>query len=214
MISANQAASLCFDGHARLVGLSVVSSAIGIGGMIYPYLIVWLVDIYGLKGTLLIMGGITLNGIPMSLLWNHLNLRILISRGSNTSQNDCSGLTAVFLSRVIGTLKSKPFVAALIGFTMAMPSVNMFEILSLDVLESNGLSRNTSVIMFIILNAVSIPGRLVPGFIKRIKGLSSMMAPILGVIISGMGMLLINATHTLAGNGLFVFFNPKLREYH
>ena len=211
-ISANQAASLCFEGHARLIGLSVVSSAIGIGGMVYPYLLVWMEDSYGLRGTFLLLGGITLNGIPMSLLWKHLNQSIQLNREGDTSPGDLSEITRVLLSRVTETLKSKPFVAALIGFTMAMPSVNMFEILSLDVLETNGLTRNTSVTLFIILNAVSIPGRLVPGLVQRIRGLSSMIAPILGVLISGLGMILINATHTVAGMVVFCLslLNPRI----
>ena len=211
-ISSNQAASLCFEGQARLIGLSVVSSAIGIGGMVYPYLLTWMVDTYGLKGTFLLMGGITLNGIPMAFLWKHLNEHTKRKNASEIKPINFGELYTLLLSRVKETMKFKPFLATLIGFALAMPSVNMFEILALDVLESNGLTRSISVIMFVILNAVSIPGRLVPGFIKRVHGLSSMMAPVLGALISGLGMLLINATKTLAGmvRCSFVFLSHAL----
>ena len=198
-ISSNQAASLCFDGHAKLVGLSVVSSAIGVGAMLYPYILTWMVDEFGLKGTFLLLGGITMNGIPMALLWRNLNKSKEDHRMTQTAQQAYKRFIKSLLNRIWETMGSKQFLFALLGFSLAMPSVNIFEILALDILESSGLARDHSVMLFIILNAVSIPGRLVPGFIKRIQGLSSMTAPIIGTAISGIGLLLVNLAQTLLG---------------
>ena len=68
-LSANQAASTCFTGRNALVALSVVTSSVGIGGIFYPYLLQFLIDLYGVRGALLVVSGISLNAIPLSLLW-------------------------------------------------------------------------------------------------------------------------------------------------
>ena len=47
--------------------------AVGIGSMVYPYVIDWLVKSYGLKGTFLILGGVILNSIPLAFTWHTSN---------------------------------------------------------------------------------------------------------------------------------------------
>lgn len=68
-LSANQAASQCFSGRTRMIALSVVNSAAGIGAMGYPYILSWFYNTVGLEGTFLLLSGITMNGIPISFLW-------------------------------------------------------------------------------------------------------------------------------------------------
>ena len=197
-ISANQAASQCFEGTSRIIGLSVVSSASGVGAMLYPYLLSWMADVFGVSGTLLVLGGITMNGIPMALLWKPLDKQSKTDMQKPNSDKT-SSLNQLY-ARVFETIKHKPFCAVLLGFGLAMPSITMFEILAIDILESYGMFRSQSVMLFIVLNAVSIPGRLVPGLIKRIHGASCLTGPIIGTIISGIGMLMMNLSDSLAGN--------------
>lgn len=64
-ISANQAASGCFQGRNSSVAVSVVTSSIGVGGMIFPYVLQHLISSYGLRVALLIVSAIT---IPLSML--------------------------------------------------------------------------------------------------------------------------------------------------
>ena len=80
-LSANQAASACFKGRNALVALSVVTSSVGVGGMFYPYLLQFLIDSYALRGALLIISGISMNAIPLSLLW--------IGKEDDTLEEEC-----------------------------------------------------------------------------------------------------------------------------
>ncbi|XP_045176440.2 monocarboxylate transporter 1-like isoform X2 [Mercenaria mercenaria] len=58
-----------FSGEKRHILMSIQSAAGGLGGMIFPFVLKYLSDHFGLKGTLLIVGGIYLQILPASLLW-------------------------------------------------------------------------------------------------------------------------------------------------
>ena len=168
--------------------------------MAYSYLLTWIVEVFGLRGCLLVLGGITMNGIPMALLW-----KPPVERNQTESQQHAvkemhANLLNQLLARFCGTIKQVPFFTSLLGFGLAVPSIVVFEVLIIDILESNGLNRKQSVILLIVLNATSIPGRLVPGIIKRINGAPCLTGPIIAVLISGIGMVLMNVTDTLSGN--------------
>ena len=263
-LSACQAAGQCFDGKAKLVAIAVVTSSIGVGAMGYPYLFKISIEHFGVKGTLLLLGGVTINAIPLAILWSPprnrhitkhadrpegaeqqvpliekksavvctseaassiihkrskneepLHYHMVISTNMPDDKNSeckCSraaankypptivdrktgGMFAVFLP----TITYKPFFALVCCFACAVPSVNMFEILLLDVLETTGLSRERCITLFIILNCLAIPGRIFPGLVNRIPRCSSGMAPILGAVISGVASCLLILTSGYVG---------------
>ena len=302
-ISACQAVSQCFQGKTKLVALSVATGVIGIGGTGYPYLLKICINHFGLKGTLLLLGGISMNAVPLAILWsppgekqvsrviqikdktehdtilvehkskksqdpndidshnktdldktflNHkikqppvltdidsqntteldafilpeskdenttaaVESHITISplnkgnahhqtlmhnktRNGNANQRTknskkVSGLFTVFLP----TIKYKPFFILVCCFGCVTPALNMFEVLLLDVLETSGLSRDSSVTSLIIYNSFAIPGRIFPGFVNKIPRCSSGMSSVLGTIISMIGAVLLIFTSGCAG---------------
>ncbi|XP_053388132.1 monocarboxylate transporter 12-like isoform X6 [Mercenaria mercenaria] len=73
-ITSASAVSQHFSGRKRLLYLSVQTSGAGIGGMIYPFVIRYLSDLYGFRGSLLITGALVMNTVPGSILWKqHCN---------------------------------------------------------------------------------------------------------------------------------------------
>ena len=75
----------------KLIAISVATSSVGVGAMVYPYLIKVLTESIGVKGTLLILGGISLNAIPLAVLWSDPKYRSLskyveATTGVDTSQ--------------------------------------------------------------------------------------------------------------------------------
>ncbi|XP_045184281.2 monocarboxylate transporter 9-like [Mercenaria mercenaria] len=73
-ITSASALSQHVSGRKTLLYLSVQTSMAGIGGMIYPFVIRYLSDLYGLRGSLLITGAIVLNTVPGCILWKqHCN---------------------------------------------------------------------------------------------------------------------------------------------
>lgn len=199
-LSINQVASQCFQGRTRLVALSVVNSAAGVGAMGYPYLIAWLADTFGLGGAFLLLSGITIHGVPMALLWVQVNrTRSTETRTSRAKHIAKQSLKDLF-ANVKGTIRHKPFQAVLLGFGLALQSINLFQILIFDILESNGLEQNQSLIAVMVLNAVSVLGRLIPGFFKHIHGLSTTTAPLIGTLGSGIGILIMTLSKDFTGN--------------
>ena len=306
-ISACQAVSQCFQGKTKLVALSVATGVIGIGGTGYPYLLKICINHFGLKGTLLLLGGISMNAVPLAILWsppgekqvskvisrviqikdktehdttlvehkskkgedsndvdshnkgdldktflnheikqptvltdidshNATELDAFIvpeSKNDNTTaavesyitinplnkgnvhhqtcihkkthngnanqrtknSKKVSGLFSVFLP----TIKYKPFFILVCCFGCVTPALNMFEVLLLDVLETSGLSRDSSVTSLIIYNSFAIPGRIFPGFVNKIPRCSSGMSSVLGTIISMIGAVLLIFTSGYAG---------------
>lgn len=104
------------------------------------------------------------------------------------------------LENVKNTITHKPFQAALFGFALALQSVNLFQILVFDILESNGLEQNQTLTAVMALNAVSILGRLITGFFKQIRGLNTTVAPLIGSLGSIIGMIIMTLTNDITGN--------------
>ncbi|KAL4231963.1 hypothetical protein ACF0H5_009540 [Mactra antiquata] len=67
--------ALCqnFQGKRRLFMLAVQSTGVGVGGMVHPYLLSYLSQVYGFRGALLILGALCANIIPACLLWSGSN---------------------------------------------------------------------------------------------------------------------------------------------
>lgn len=162
--------------------------------MVYPYVVDWLVTSYGLKGTLLILGGITMNAVPLAFTW------ATSEPTTKASSSDKSAMSCGVCSTVISTLKYAPFLFVFVGIGLSLTAATVFEILALDILKSAGISSHQSMIAYVTLQAVSIPARLVPGFINRIPGCSSIMSPVIGSMLGGLGMVLLNYTSNFTGN--------------
>ena len=58
-----------FEEPGKSLALAAVQSGVGVAGVFYPYLLTFLLDMYGLQSTFLITGGIFLNSIAASLLY-------------------------------------------------------------------------------------------------------------------------------------------------
>ena len=56
--------------------------------MVYPYLIKIMTESLGVKGTLLILGGISLNAIPLAVLWSDPKYRSLSKYVTDSTVND------------------------------------------------------------------------------------------------------------------------------
>ena len=238
--------------------------------MIYPYLIKVTVDSVGLKGTLLILGGITMNAIPLAVLWSdpkyrrvtrsldiqtgtdakscltinepgtekpaqdqqyrsedddNLECHTLLSsnqtekRPENQHNQHTNGTvrsntkptveidSTSIISKFINTVTYKPFSALILTFACAIPSVNMFEILLLDVLETSGLSRDRGIILLVVLNAVSIPARMFPGLINKIPRCKSVMSLMVGSVTSVAAIILLRFTRGFTGTILQYYFS-------
>ena len=183
------------------MAVSVGACAIGVGSMIYPYFLDWLILNYGLKGTLLILGGITLNTIPLAFTWrsSEQNAPVcdcMCTSKKNTGQNSTCDICA----SVKLTFKYPPFPFLMFGLSLSSIGTTVFDIVALDIVESVGMSRDQSVSAYVALKAASIPARLVPGFISKIPGCSSVMTPVVASLLGAIAMISLNYTTGFIGN--------------
>ena len=58
-----------FEEPLKSLALAIVQSGVGVAGVFYPYLMTFLLDMYGLQSTYLIIGGIFLNSLAACLLY-------------------------------------------------------------------------------------------------------------------------------------------------
>ena len=217
-LSANQILSQLFTGQTRFVCLAMVSSAPGVGGIAYPYILDWLIRKFGLNGTFLLVGGTVMNTIPLVILWGAPNSRrqeVKSSRDSNSSTTETSLKTPEstpqktepsskntggnFLQTILKTIRYKPFLFLFLGVGLTLSTINIFGILAMDIFTSNGLSVDQSLNAIIVSSASSVPARLIPGLMNRIKGYSSIMTPVLATVLGACGMLLLNFGSTFTG---------------
>ena len=168
----------------------------GTGSMVYPYVVDWLVKSYGLKGTFLILGGVTLNSIPLAFTWHTSNhVTNIHAPGKRTSRQ----LLSWMCSNIVKVLKYPPFPFMLVGNGLGAGLVTIFDILSLDVVESTGMSRDQSIIAYVAMKAASIPSRLVPGILDKIPGCSAVMTPAIGSMLGTIGMITLNFVSGFVG---------------
>ena len=170
--------------------------AVGIGTVVYPYVIDWLVKSYGLKGTFLILGGVTLNSIPLAFTWHTSNH---VKNIHAPGKRDRYQLLCGMWSDIVKVLKYPPFPFMMIGNGLGAGLITSFDILSLDVVESIGMSCDQSIIAYVSLKAASIPARLVPGIIDKIPRCNSVMTPAIGAILGAVGMITLNFASGFVG---------------
>ena len=226
-ISSNQILCQLFEGQTRLICISLVTCAAGVGSLFYPYFLNWLANSFGLNGTFLLLGAISSNTIPLTILWaarrkprtsdtpgakHSTSTTAAIKSPSDTpeatnstSPTAASKTTTVqkgLCANVSKIITYKPFTFLFLGLGLTLSSVNMFDILAMDILSSNGLSREQSINAVIISSATSIPSRMLPGLMNKLCGCSSVMTPVIAALFGGCGIFLVILFKNFAGKYL------------
>ncbi|XP_053384645.1 monocarboxylate transporter 1-like [Mercenaria mercenaria] len=68
-VVSNAAVGHHFTEKTALILLSEVNAGSGLGGMLFPFILAYFSETFGLRGTLLLSGGIVMNTMPAALLW-------------------------------------------------------------------------------------------------------------------------------------------------
>ena len=207
-ICSNQILSQLFEGQTRIICISTVTAGSGLAGIFYPYILDWLSNRFGLNGVFLLLSGITMNIIPLTFLWT-THTRSTANPSSNVTKTSAIPPKKNFCKSFTKTVSYKPFLFLFLGVGFIFSTVNVFGILAMDILGSNGLSVAESLDAVIVSNAASIPGRLIPGFLQKIPGYSSVMTPLVASLLGVGGILLLNFISTFTGTYLLYSFLIK-----
>ena len=208
-ISCNLALGQCFQGQARLVAVAIGITAIGVGSMVYPYVVDWLVIYYGLHGMFLILGGVLLNAIPLAFTWSNSKKNFNASGDSALDNAQSfpakSSRSCDICTSFLQTLRCKPFRFLLFGLTVSLTAMLVFEILSLDIFETKGMTRGQSISAYVAMQSAGIPGRFFPGLVNKIPRCSSAATLSAGLVLGGVGMIALNYIVGYTGKVLLIF---------
>lgn len=196
-------------GTKLIVATSLVSVCAGVSRMCIPLLSNYLIELYNFRGAFLIMGAISLHGIPAALISNQGGIetpkaknnksskysdKSTLNEQTSSSVRQCSGCIDNYKKTDFKDLKNgmkiliknKVFVIYGIGMVISIVSINTFYAFVIDFYRSLGMDRSKAVLMLFILNLCSIFARFTPGLIKCIPHMSvisvSIMATATGCI--------------------------------
>ncbi|WAR30289.1 MOT14-like protein [Mya arenaria] len=214
-IAASAATGRHFHGKQGLFFVSVVNVGSGMGGVIFPYFFNYLTERFGPRGTYLITGGILLNMIPFTMLWNSpitkkltkpkheqnvcndnaIEMESLTSVKSEvkTCYADKDTLCAAFKKLVT----DRAFVFFAFGLATAYSCVMVVNVF--DALQDSGLSQTNATLGLLLLNISGIIGRILPGTLIQIKYITVLTVPIIAcimIILSQLGITLLSSITT------------------
>ncbi|XP_052820353.1 uncharacterized protein LOC128246203 [Mya arenaria] len=190
--------SRAFTGRQRHVCLDILSTGYGIAGVFYPFLLPRLVEVFGLMGTFLVLGGVFLNVWIISILiyWNQPRKRTsaIPDKTIDNDNESCNKKAANTTStpralvwqkvvnaarKVVLEMREVLFlenVLNMVGTGLNMAAHNSYMTLQLDIATWRGLSSEEG------LNVIS---GLVIALLIQIPGLSYSSSALIGVSLGG-----------------------------
>ncbi|XP_060564481.1 monocarboxylate transporter 2-like [Ruditapes philippinarum] len=144
-------------------------------GIIYPYILNWLVNSYGLSGTFLILGGLYCNSFVLFVfIWQQEmsgNLSVIYR---SEKEGDSENLTLIerpcmvyhYVLKTFQQISSIPFVSLLVGNGLAIASMNGYFELAFDIADWKGFNESQTKELFVILNCFNVLATLAPGLVK------------------------------------------------
>ncbi|XP_052789657.1 monocarboxylate transporter 12-like isoform X2 [Mya arenaria] len=212
-IAASAATGRHIHGKQGTFFVSVVNVGSGMGGVIFLYFFDYLTDRFGPRGTYLITGGILLNMIPFTLLWNSPTTKKLTKPKHVQNVCDDNAIEMESLTSVKSEVKpcyagsdtlcvafkklvtDKVFVFFAFGLATAYSCVTVVNVV--DALQNSGLSQTNATLGLLLLNISGIIG--LPGSLIQIKYVTVLTVPIIAcimIILSQLGITLLSSITT------------------
>lgn len=201
----------------RGTAIGLLSAAVGMSGMLI-YAVNWLIEIYGWRATLIIIGiGMWVIGIPSSLIVRHRPEPYgLYPDGEGTSGSLSIDLKSPkndkrpeFLEgfSIRQALKSKTFWFITITFTISSATLHAVMVHVMPYLISVHFSREIASLIASLLVFVSIVGRFGFGWLGNRVTKRYLLA--FGLLLQVLGLLFLTKAQTLREALIFVaFFGP------
>ena len=186
-----------------VLGITIHTSMVSIAGIIYPYLLKWLAQTYGLNGTFLILGGLFTNTfVFFAFLWQqHLaeNSDFIAESEGNTDEDTqivsfCDEVRQIL--NVFRSLISIPFVCLIVALALAISCVNAYLELAFDIAAWKGYNESETKELFVILNCLNVFATLTPGIIKQKFEVNSFIFLIISSFAGCVGHVLINSSNS------------------
>lgn len=194
-VSCLTVAGQIYSGTKRLYSVTAINASIPVGALIYPFVLEWLRNNYGLYGTFLILSGITCNTFALYVVCfiNREKIRKEATRNGESKQT-CSKATCGRGKTYEQRLLSIPFVSMLFGLGISIGALNGFIQLMLDISTWKGLTEIQGLASIVIYHFVNIFARLLPAIVKHTKDINAFICATVSAICGCIGQLILYFT--------------------
>ncbi|XP_021366823.1 monocarboxylate transporter 12-like isoform X2 [Mizuhopecten yessoensis] len=178
-----------FDGKVKLVAISIIGTGAGCGGMLFPFLMDYLIDMYGWRGCVLIVGGLMGNMIcffavckPNSVGVSRPKPETCCSQDPDKTQlssvhqhlhqdTDISNSSDIDLPKEqytctekLNTLKKNViFIIFVLGIALTLSSFGAALIYMLEFLQTKGFEEQEALLFYFYMNTSAMLCRVLPG---------------------------------------------------
>ncbi|XP_021344859.1 monocarboxylate transporter 12-like [Mizuhopecten yessoensis] len=198
-----------FDGKARFVALSFVASGSGCGAMVFPFMLDSLIQMYGWRGCLLIVGGLMGNMIcffavckPQVVNITHQHPGLLvpeeITAGEQTPHHQQIKYrfeeikstihnTGILLperqTSSIAKLRilsrNYCYILFIVAVCCTLPAYDATLIYLIEFLKTKSFNDKEALVLYLFMNVGNTVGRMIPGLFKHIPHMSVLIIPAL-----------------------------------
>ncbi|OWF43930.1 Monocarboxylate transporter 12 [Mizuhopecten yessoensis] len=210
-----------FDGKAKLVAISIIGTGAGCGGMVIPFLLDYLIEMYGLRGCVLIVGGLVGNMICFFAVCKPKSV------GLHKTKLDCSGNAdrkqsaihqpldedRVTIDNAILNNKNIPgkqntcteklnslrknyiFIIFIFGISLTFSAFGAALIYMLEFFKKKGFAEDKAMLFYFYMNISATLGRLIPGLCILLPHIDGLVISAICTIVSCLSSLgLLGAT--------------------
>lgn len=214
-ISSCASVSQHFHGKQRLMALAFNSTAIGIGGAVFPTMTQFIISRYNWRGCLLILSGIILHTVPFACVYvkpkenmafngnrnykriqynkveEKIDINITKTQHSvlNTKPNTTIDNTLDIRHVLKSIFTNKTLILYLCNTSVALAAISSIQIFFIDYYLFKGLARTDAVSILTYTNLVSIAARLFTGIVKQIPHISVFVVPILCSLLCAVSLM-------------------------
>uniref|UniRef100_A0A914XLG5 Major facilitator superfamily (MFS) profile domain-containing protein n=1 Tax=Plectus sambesii TaxID=2011161 RepID=A0A914XLG5_9BILA len=151
------------DQKSRQVAFSLANVGAGVGGVLFPFIFETLLQKYSWRQTIFITGAILLHLVPLAMVFpEHLNDHEDKDKIVEDEAGDSLRKTHRPLWKSATFLLLQPCFFVVQGLTSA------FHAFVFPLLHEHGVSFAMAAVVMMIVQAVSIPGRLTPAFTRNL----------------------------------------------
>ncbi|XP_053393331.1 monocarboxylate transporter 13-like [Mercenaria mercenaria] len=169
-----------FTGKKRVLLLAVLSASSPLSGLVYPYFLNWLMTLFDLSETFLILGAIYSNTFPLFILcWmNRSTLQDveLSSRNSKIKTNlkaeapfptiKHKGHFIINSFQTLREMVNTTYLLLLFATAISITGINGYSRMILDICRWKGFSKSRGLLTFVFFNIANTVARLVPGVLS------------------------------------------------
>ncbi|XP_053393336.1 monocarboxylate transporter 2-like [Mercenaria mercenaria] len=190
-----------FTGKKKVLFLAVLSASSPLAGLVYPYFLDWLMTLFYLSETFLILGAIYSNSSPLFILcWMNRSTitDVALSSRVSTDNTNTENETPVpttrhkgnFIINGIQTLRemvNTTYLLLLFATAISAAGINGYLEVILDICRWKGFSKSRGLFAIVIFNIANTVSRLVPVVLKQKRGFNSFIYPIISTISGCVG---------------------------